>query len=76
MGFFADSIGATIGATAAFILGRTVSLALYWFYRFVFAWMNALSFDLGGKKKPFNHNTYLNSTVARKLILLVLEKLE
>ena len=24
VGFFADSIGATIGATAAFILGRTV----------------------------------------------------
>lgn len=26
VGFVADSIGATIGATAAFILGRTVSL--------------------------------------------------
>ena len=28
VGFVADSIGATIGATAAFILGRTVSLEL------------------------------------------------
>jgi len=26
VGFIADSIGATIGATAAFMLGRTVSL--------------------------------------------------
>lgn len=27
VGFIADSIGATVGATVAFILGRTVSLA-------------------------------------------------
>lgn len=29
VGFVADSIGATIGATAAFILGRTVSFSLF-----------------------------------------------
>lgn len=31
VGFVADSIGATIGATAAFILGRTVSLVYHGF---------------------------------------------
>ena len=33
VGFVADSIGATLGATAAFILGRTVSLKTIVFSR-------------------------------------------
>ena len=44
MGFVADSIGATIGATAAFILGRTVSLLntlIPWFLLLICADMHA-----------------------------------
>ena len=39
VGFVADSIGATIGATAAFILGRTVSVIDhgFWVHLYIYA---------------------------------------
>jgi hypothetical protein len=49
VGFLADSLGATIGATAAFILGRTVSLLkilILWFLWCMFADMHAFFFLL------------------------------